>query len=82
MDFDRKVVPLEMTLILQASIDTLTNMMIDNTRMSIYPALAMCYYCGYAPVRKLKVTIYALRQSYHCPGCNKSYWRPVSRQGE
>ena len=67
---------------LQESFETLRNMMIDNASMSIYPSLAMCYWCGYAPVRKLKVTIYAPRQSYHCPACKKSYWVPVSRKGE
>jgi uncharacterized protein with PIN domain len=67
---------------LQERINTITNMMIDNERMSIYPTLAMCFKCGFAPVRKLKVTIYAPRQSYHCPACKRSYWVPVSRKGE
>lgn len=67
---------------LQESMGTVVNMMIDNARMSIYPTLAMCFKCGYAPVRKLKVTIYAPRQSYHCPACKRSYWIPVSRKEE
>ena len=67
---------------LEESMGTVVNMMLDNMRMGIYPALAMCYWCGFAPVRKLKVTIYAPRQSYHCPACERSYWIPVARKEE
>ena len=67
---------------LLAQFDTIRNMMLDNACMSIYPELAMCYYCGYAPIRKVKVSQYAPRQCYHCPACKRSYWVPVSRKEE
>lgn len=63
---------------LQESIDTHFNMVIDNAHIGVLPA-DLCPFCSYGPVRRLKVTQYCPKQSYHCPGCGRSYWVPPER---
>lgn len=64
---------------LQDSLDTHFNMMIDNAQINPLPE-NVCFFCSYFPVLKLKLSQYCPEQSYHCPGCKKSYWIPPERK--